>query len=88
MKSQLEGVKKTLADTRRATQIEFLCFRKEKDKSSKSSIAGSSVTAAASQNADEPASGKAREEGRERKRRQGPTGSKIDVPIRSADTRI
>ena len=33
MKSQLEGVKKTLADTRRATQIEFLCFRKEKDKS-------------------------------------------------------
>ena len=36
MKSQLEGVKKTLAETRRATQLEFLCFKKEKDRSASS----------------------------------------------------
>ena len=36
LQTHLDGVKKTLADTRRATGIEFLCFRqtKTKDKSS------------------------------------------------------
>ena len=35
LQTHLDGVKKTLADTRRATGIEFLCFRqtKTKDKS-------------------------------------------------------
>jgi exocyst complex component 2 len=36
LQSNLDGVKKTLADTRRATGVEFLCFRstisKDKDK--------------------------------------------------------
>ncbi|KAL0958155.1 hypothetical protein HGRIS_000321 [Hohenbuehelia grisea] len=35
--SNLDGVKKTLADTRRATGIEFLCFRQTKSKSGSSS---------------------------------------------------
>jgi exocyst complex component 2 len=30
LQSNLDGVKKTLADTRRATGIEFLCFRQTK----------------------------------------------------------
>jgi len=30
LQSNLEGVKKTLADTRRATGVEFLCFRPTK----------------------------------------------------------
>lgn len=30
LQSNLDGVKKTLADTRRATGIEFLCFRQSK----------------------------------------------------------
>jgi exocyst complex component 2 len=33
LQSNLDGVKKTLADTRRATGIEFLCFRVNKEKS-------------------------------------------------------
>lgn len=28
----LDGVKKTLADTRRATGIEFLCFKQSKER--------------------------------------------------------
>jgi exocyst complex component 2 len=32
LQSNLDGVKKILADTRRATGIEFLCFRQNKDK--------------------------------------------------------
>ncbi|KAF8634820.1 hypothetical protein AX17_004072 [Amanita inopinata Kibby_2008] len=36
LQSHLDGVKKTLADTRRATGIEFLCFRQTKTPSSKS----------------------------------------------------
>jgi len=32
LQSNLDGVKKTLADTRRATGIEFLCFRQNKEK--------------------------------------------------------
>ncbi|THH19659.1 hypothetical protein EW146_g1566 [Bondarzewia mesenterica] len=34
LQSHLDGVKRTLADTRRATGIEFLCFRATKDKKS------------------------------------------------------
>ena len=33
LQSHLDGVKKILAETRRATGIEFLCFRQTKDKS-------------------------------------------------------
>ena len=33
LQANLDGVKKTLAETRRATGIEFLCFRQTKDKS-------------------------------------------------------
>ena len=35
LQAHLDGVKKILAETRRATGIEFLCFRQTKDKSSK-----------------------------------------------------
>jgi exocyst complex component 2 len=35
LQNHLDGVKKTLADTRRATGIEFLCFRQTKSGSSK-----------------------------------------------------
>ncbi|KAG6899205.1 hypothetical protein C0993_012333 [Termitomyces sp. T159_Od127] len=36
LQNNLDGVKKTLADTRRATGIEFLCFRQTKSSSSRS----------------------------------------------------
>ncbi|KAJ3969971.1 exocyst complex component sec5 [Lentinula raphanica] len=36
LQNHLDGVKKTLADTRRATGIEFLCFRQTKTSSTKS----------------------------------------------------
>jgi len=32
LQSNLDGVKKTLAETRRATGIEFLCFRQTKER--------------------------------------------------------
>lgn len=32
LQAHLDGVKKTLADARRATGIEFLCFRQTKDR--------------------------------------------------------
>jgi exocyst complex component 2 len=35
LQSNLDGVKKTLADTRRATGIEFLCFRQTKTSSNR-----------------------------------------------------
>ncbi|TFK49428.1 hypothetical protein OE88DRAFT_1703099 [Heliocybe sulcata] len=35
LQAHLDGVKKTLADTRRATGIEFLCFRQTKERSDK-----------------------------------------------------
>ncbi|PSR78598.1 hypothetical protein PHLCEN_2v7345 [Hermanssonia centrifuga] len=41
----LDGVKKTLAETRRATGIEFLCFRQTKEKSKDKSSTSSSKTA-------------------------------------------
>jgi len=40
LQSNLDGVKKTLADTRRATGIEFLCFRQNKDKAGTASRSG------------------------------------------------
>ncbi|TCD67800.1 hypothetical protein EIP91_011928 [Steccherinum ochraceum] len=42
LQMHLDGVKKTLAETRRATGIEFLCFRQTKSKSSVSASASSS----------------------------------------------
>jgi exocyst complex component 2 len=41
LQSSLDVVKKTLADTRRATGIEFLCFRQTKDRSAKGQTAES-----------------------------------------------
>ncbi|KIK70183.1 hypothetical protein GYMLUDRAFT_67436 [Collybiopsis luxurians FD-317 M1] len=40
LQNHLDGVKKTLADTRRATGIEFLCFRQTKTTSSKGGTSG------------------------------------------------
>ena len=37
LQANLDGVKKTLADARRATGIEFLCFRQTKDRSKEKS---------------------------------------------------
>lgn len=42
LQTSLDVVKKTLADTRRATGIEFLCFRQTKDRSTKAQTAESS----------------------------------------------
>ncbi|KAF5390101.1 hypothetical protein D9757_003841 [Collybiopsis confluens] len=41
LQNHLDGVKKTLADTRRATGIEFLCFRQTKPAGTKAGTAGS-----------------------------------------------
>jgi exocyst complex component 2 len=41
LQGSLDVVKKTLADTRRATGIEFLCFRQTKDRSAKGQSAES-----------------------------------------------
>ena len=39
LQGSLDVVKRTLADTRRATGIEFLCFRQTKDRSAKGQAA-------------------------------------------------
>jgi exocyst complex component 2 len=44
LQSNLDGVKKTLADTRRATGIEFLCFRQTKTSNINSRPAANSRT--------------------------------------------
>lgn len=93
MKSQLDGVKKTLADTRRATQIEYLCFRKEKEKTAKVAASASNGGAGAgvkgSSNVGTGGSGKlevpSAREGEGRRRRQ-PAGGR-EAP-RAADGRI
>ncbi|KAF8999104.1 exocyst complex component sec5 [Cyathus striatus] len=41
LQASLDGVKKTLAETRRATGVEFLCFRQTKSNSTRSAVAGS-----------------------------------------------
>ncbi|KAI0360481.1 hypothetical protein OH77DRAFT_1445304 [Trametes cingulata] len=58
LQAHLDGVKKTLADARRATGIEFLCFRQTKDRSKEKgrSAAGSGAASAG--------------EGRERERKE------------------
>ena len=43
LQGSLDVVKKTLADTRRATGIEFLCFRQTKDRSAKGQAAESAL---------------------------------------------
>ncbi|KAI0371254.1 hypothetical protein BV20DRAFT_1120669 [Pilatotrama ljubarskyi] len=45
LQAHLDGVKKTLADARRATGIEFLCFRQTKDRSKEKSRAGAGAGA-------------------------------------------
>jgi exocyst complex component 2 len=59
LQSNLDGVKRILAETRRATGIEFLCFRQTRDKSG-----GSKAHAAASKTKerDREGMGKARKE--------------------------
>lgn len=42
LQNHLDGVKKTLADTRRATGIEFLCFRQTKTASARATGGGKS----------------------------------------------
>jgi len=42
LQGSLDVVKKTLADTRRATGIEFLCFRQTKERSAKTQTTESS----------------------------------------------
>ncbi|KAH7926246.1 hypothetical protein BV22DRAFT_1087398 [Leucogyrophana mollusca] len=44
LQSNLDSVKKTLAESRRATGIEFMCFRQAKEKSSTSKVSGKSRT--------------------------------------------
>jgi exocyst complex component 2 len=62
LQGSLDVVKKTLADTRRATGIEFLCFRQTKERSTKSQAAESS-----SQPKDKPE----KEKGRTRREKKG-----------------
>lgn len=64
LQGSLDVVKKTLADTRRATGIEFLCFRQTKDRLTKAQTAEST-----SQPSDKPE----KEKGRVRK------GKKVDA---------
>lgn len=52
LQSHLDGVKKTLADTRRATGIEFLCFRQTK--TSTRAAAGSRREKESSRSVKEP----------------------------------
>ena len=49
LQTHLDGVKKTLADARRSTGIEFLCFRQTKDRSKDKSKGSSSAAAAAAE---------------------------------------
>ena len=58
LQAHLDGVKKTLADARRATGIEFLCFRQTKDRSKDKSKAAAAEA------------GGTRERDRERERRR------------------
>jgi len=44
LQGHLDNVKKTLAESRRATGIEFMCFRQSKSKSSSKPIIGKSRT--------------------------------------------
>lgn len=71
LQAHLDGVKKTLADARRATGIEFLCFRLNKDRSKEKVRAGAAVSVG-SASADE-GRGKERSNGdreRDRERRK------------------
>ena len=43
LQTHLDGVKKILAETRRATGIEFLCFRQTKEKSKDKATSSSKV---------------------------------------------
>ena len=84
MQSQLEGVKKTLGETRKATQIDFLCFRKEKDRAPKMSATNSANSTIVTDGTEEvPAEPKER---KERPRRREPRRA-VDTPPRP-DNRI
>ena len=47
LQAHLDGVKRTLADARRATGIEFLCFRQTKDRTKEKSKPAPSAGASA-----------------------------------------
>jgi len=64
LQGSLDVVKKTLADTRRATGIEFLCFRQTKDRSAKV------------QTGEDPSQAKERPEKKGRVRRE----KKVEAP--------
>lgn len=85
MQSQLEGVKKTLGETRRATQIDFLCFRKEKERAPKMSATNSATSNTATDGTeDTPPEPKER---KEKPRRRDPRNV-AEAPPRSSDRRI
>ncbi len=65
LQAHLDGVKKTLADARRATGIEFLCFRQTKDRAKEKVRTGSG---------DQPRERERKERG-ERERRREPKAS-------------
>lgn len=84
MQSQLEGVKKTLGETRRATQIDFLCFRKEKERALKMS-ATNSATSNTATDGTEDAPVEPKERGKPRRR---DPRNVAEAPPRSTDRRI
>ncbi len=61
LKDHLEGVKKTLAETRRSTGIDFLCFRVTKTKSSVGANAKGSSSAKREKDDDPGARSKGKE---------------------------
>jgi exocyst complex component 2 len=61
LQGNLDGVKKTLADTRRATGIEFLCFRQNKEKTA----AGTSASGRQSARLKEKDASRSNKEGKE-----------------------
>lgn len=63
----LDGVKKTLAETRRATGVEFLCFRQTKDRTKDKAATG---TGSRSKEKDRERRDKERGAGRQAKERE------------------
>lgn len=72
LQAHLDGVKKTLSDARRATGIEFLCFRQTKDRSKEkvrppaAALAASSASGPTAPSGDE---GRLREKSERRRER-------------------
>ena len=80
LKTHLESVRKTLAETRKATGIEFLCFRARRERNAgKISAASSRDEAGSMRNQSRP----------RRPERQEPKGGRnADNELRSSDMRL